>query len=333
MTLICYTTYKPKPETARTIRQVQQIVDAYRAKNLKINLRGIYYQLVTKNLIPNKREEYDRLKEIVGRARMAGMLHWESIEDRTRRLRENNHWDDPAEMMQSAIDWYEEDKWAGQPVQPEVWIEKDALAGVIEGVCEELDVPWFSCRGYGSMSELWKAGQRISRRWGGDENGEAGKRQPTIIFHLGDHDPSGKDMTWDIWKRLAVFQHYSPKSVDRHYEHEEAFNTTVFDAVDDFSVRRLALNWDQIEEYDPPPNPAKQTDSRHSTYETAFGEASWELDALEPEVIIALIREAVLGVRDDDAWFEAVEAQEAGRSELRDLLHHHNSSPDRAKET
>jgi len=157
--------------------------------------------------------------------------------------------------------------WANQERRCEVWIEKEALAGVIEGVCRELDCPYFACRGYVSQSEQWRAGVRFR----GD--------QPTVIIHLGDHDPSGIDMTRDNADRLAMFA--------------GAHKT---------EVRRIALNADQVEQYEPPPNPAKETDSRFQEYERLYGDQSWELDALEPATIADLIRSEVESIRDPDLW-------------------------------
>lgn len=79
---------------------------------------------------------------------------------------------------------------------------------------------------------------------------------------------------------------------------------------------RIALNMNQIEQYDPPPNPAKITDSRAEAYIAEFGSESWELDALEPAVLTALIEETVLAVRDEKRWSAKLEQEEEGRREL-----------------
>ena len=84
----------------------------------------------------------------------------------------------------------------------------------------------------------------------------------------------------------------------------------------EIEVKRLALNMPQVEQYNPPPNPAKITDSRAEKYIEEFGAESWELDALEPAVIAQLIRDAVVEVRDQDQWDEAVEKEEEQRSQL-----------------
>jgi hypothetical protein len=223
-----------------------------------------------------------------------------------------------------------------QPSRVEVWIEKDALVGVIEGICNDLDqVSFFSCRGYTSQSEVWGAAQRL---------GEFMKQgQDVIILHLGDHDPSGIDMTRDIRDRLEMFLRtdLTNTAIEEHREGlEDAFErtgtetakelrerdpeayaefhdkvTATYATYGSITVDRIALNMDQIDQYDPPPNPAKITDSRAVSYMAEYGEESWELDALEPAVLSDLVRDFVESVRDEEAW-AAAEAEEGEHRRL-----------------
>ena len=144
------------------------------------------------------------------------------------------------------------------------------MLGVIEGVCGDYRLPYFACRGNNSESEQYKAGKRF-------ESNLANCLIP-IVLHLGDHDPNGLDMTRDNRDRLAMF---ARRGVE---------------------VRRLALNMDQVERYRPPPNFAKESDTRYPAYVKNFGERCWELDALDPIVVAALIRAEVEGLIDADAW-------------------------------
>jgi hypothetical protein len=285
MPKICYVEKRFSEESLAVIAKANEIIEEYAQAGFDLTLRQLYYQFVARGLIANRDSEYKRLGGIVNDARLAGLVDWTAITDRTRYLRSNSHWDDPADIIASAASSYAIDKWDDQPHRVEVWIEKDALVGVIEPVCTKLDVPFFSCRGYTSASEMWGAAQRLLRHIEGG--------QEIVILHLGDHDPSGKDMTRDIQERLSLF---------------------VGDSVE---VQRLALNMDQVEEFDPPPNPAKVTDSRASAYIAEFGDESWELDALDPVVISGLIEDAILSLRDEDLW-EAKESTEArGRQGLK----------------
>ena len=269
MPKIAYREVQFEKKSLALIKICNAVIAEYDAQGFQLTLRQLYYQMVSRNVIPNQQKEYKRLGSVVNDARMTGLIDWLAIEDRTRNLRRLAHWNDPSEIIQDAAGQYRIDLWAEQVWRPEIWIEKDALAGVISGICAELDVPYFSCRGYTSQSEMWGAGQRL-QRW--IEGG-----QTPIIFHFGDHDPSGRDMTRDIKDRLELF-------------------------MGGVELQRLALLMDQVRKYNPPPNPAKTTDSRYAGYIEEFGTDSWELDALEPRVIVALIRSALTKLINRKPW-------------------------------
>ena len=256
-----------------------QIIFEYQAHSLTLTLRQLYYQFVARGHIPNTVQSYKRLGSIVNDARLAGLIDWDSIEDRTRNLESLGHWDNPGDIIRSARSSFRIGKWAGQAFRPEVWIEKEALAGVIQPVCNELDISYFACRGYVSQSEMYSAAQRLIRY---SEDG-----QVPVIIHLGDHDPSGIDMSRDISDRIEMFRRD-----------------------DDFTFIRIALNMDQVRELNPPPNPAKMTDSRFAGYITKFGAESWELDAIDPIRLQDLIRNTVLEYRDDEKYSKALDKEE-----------------------
>lgn len=255
------------------INFANDIIAEYAAQGFTLTLRQLYYQFVARDVLPNKQRSYDNLGALISDARLAGLIDWDAIEDRTRFLRGHTTFDNPSQSIQSALRRYRIDMWQGQDARVEVWIEKDALIGVIEQVCSKWDIDFFACRGYASQSELYAAGVRIRDRWRIDG-------QDTIVLHLGDHDPSGVDMTRDNEDRLSMF---AQRSVN---------------------VIRIALNMNQVEQYDPPPNPCKLGDTRSGPYIEKFGEESWELDALEPSVIADLIEEQVEPVIDFDLWNE-----------------------------
>ncbi|KKN45076.1 hypothetical protein LCGC14_0686580 [marine sediment metagenome] len=287
--------YKSKSfnnSTKTLIGQAEEIITEYQAQGFILTLRQLYYQFVARGYIENTERSYKRIGNITSDARRAGLIDWDAIEDRTRHLRRLSSWDSPQAILESAADDYHRDLWATQPIVVEVWIEKDALVGVIEDVCQRFDVPFFSCRGYVSDSEIWRAGVRAMPR-------DNKQHKDTIIYHLGDHDPSGIDMTRDIEERLALFSFNSP-----------------------IEVRRLALNMPQIEEFNPPPNPAKITDSRFRGYSNKYGDESWELDALEPQYIVDLITDNLNNDLDHALFSEIIEKQEEERKELRALIRH-----------
>ncbi len=280
------------------INQANAIIEEYRAQGFVLTLRQLYYQFVARDTFPDDRRwewadgrwkrdpdgtknaqpNYKWLAGIISDARLAGVVDWEAIEDRTRNLEKNWTFKSPKQAIQQIRKQYCIDMWANQDCRVEVWIEKEALTGIIEPVCTELDLPYFACRGYVSQSEQWVAGHRARARYNRED-------QHTIILHLGDHDPSGIDMTRDNRDRLKLFAGYRGKP----------------------TVERIALNMDQVEEFNPPPNPAKMTDPRAKEYIGIHGDESWELDALEPQFIDRLIRKHVDEWRDPGAWNEKVD--------------------------
>lgn len=263
------------------IKRVNGIISEYHSKGYDLTLRQVYYQLVARDVIPNNERSYKNLGNLISDGRLAGLIDWNAIIDRTRNLNRNSHWNSPAELVEACSEQFKFDKWEGQENYVEVWVEKDALKGIVGKVCGKLDVPYFSCRGYVSQSEMWEASQRLLL--------ESAKRD-TYIIHLGDHDPSGRDMSRDIVDRLEVFGCY-PR-----------FN-------------RIALNMDQIDQYNPPPNPTKITDSRADAYISEFGNECWELDALQPEVIDRLIHAEVSSVL-DMVQFNAMKQKEKDARKL-----------------
>jgi len=262
-----------RQETLDIIEMANAIVEEYKEKNLNLTLRQLYYQFVSRNLLSNTTSSYNKLGSIISNARLAGLLDWSAIEDRTRNLKGAAHWSDPGSIIKTALYSYRIDKWKNQEFYIEVWIEKEALIGVISGICDDLDINYFACKGYVSQSEMYKGAERMKYK--------NGKNKECIIIHLGDHDPAGIDMTRDIQERQNLF--CSPLYKDVY-------------------IKRIALNMDQIEKYNPPPNPVKLTDTKAKGYIKKFGNRNWELDALDPTTLKELIEETVLYYRDENIY-------------------------------
>jgi len=281
MSKIKYINKKFGAEALAVIAKANQIIADYTAQGFDLTLRQLYYQFVGRDLIENNEKSYKRLGSIIDDGRLSGLIDWSAILDRTRKVQSNPHWTSPAEIVSSCASQFRLDLWLHQPVRVECWIEKDALTGVIAGVCEGNDVPYFACRGYSSQSAMWRSAMRAR------ENDDS-HNQRTVILYLGDHDPSGIDMTRDVKDRMALL----------------SGNARII-------VERLALNIDQVKQYHLPPNFAKLTDARADDYIAKFGESSWELDALEPSVLVHLIQIAIDKWRDEDEWEKSVKGQRA----------------------
>lgn len=276
-----------------TISKVNRILANYRSQGFRLSLRQLYYQLVAADFIPNTPRSYKNLGNLISNARQSGMVDWDMIEDRNRETTIPAHWENPAEIVEAAASSFRIDKWKDQPYHIEVMVEKDALSGVLGPVCRTLDIGITANKGYSSSSTMYEIGKRLEIM--------QGKGKIICIIYLGDHDPSGIDMTRDVKERLFMYSNGC-----------------------DLEVVRLALNWDQIELWRPPENPAKETDSRYSAYSSKYGESSWELDAIEPKQLAALVTDAVTERRDEDLWEEAVEAENSMKEQLNNFVDEYN---------
>ncbi|WP_025157260.1 hypothetical protein [Leifsonia aquatica] len=290
MPYIAYQDYNPKPETAALIRWADAVARDYKSRGLDLTLRQLYYQGVSQNLFPNSERSYKNLGNAITMGRLGGRFDWDLLEDRTRNAGNTAWFGREIPTIQSLIEktrWQRTlDPWAGQERRIEVWVEKQALEQVAQRAAQEWRVPYLACKGYMSASEMWDAGYNRL----GDYIAEG---HSPLILHIGDHDPSGIDMTRDIEERLSLF------------------------AGGSVEVRRLALNWDQIEAYNPPPNPAKLSDSRAKGYIQEYGSSSWELDALRPELLIQILQDEIRGEVDQEMWDARMAEEDAAIAEMK----------------
>lgn len=275
--------------TLTMILVADKILSDFYSQGYILTLRQLYYQFVAADMIPNNEKSYGKLGNVINKARLAGLINWSHMEDRTRNARSNPHWDNPSEILDSAASSYRRDKWENQTHRIEVWVEKDALIGIVGDISSKLDVTCFSCRGYTSQSEMYSAGKRLDDYILND--------QIPVVLHLGDHDPSGIDMSRDIEERLSMFLYGN-----------------------EFEFKRIALTMEQIEELNPPPNPAKFTDSRYREYvHTHSTESCWELDALNPNYMTDLIERNILRYREEEKWEEMITVEETERSQIEEI--------------
>lgn len=271
------------PDSLHLIRIAEQICNDYAAQGYDLSLRQLYYQFVARDLLENTEKNYKRLGNVISDARLAGLIDWDIIKDRGRSTSIRAKWNSIGEIISACAEQYHVDLWAGQENHVEVMVEKQALEGVLEPVCHRWDVPFTANKGYSSSSALYEAGKRLQAKY---------REKELHIIYLGDHDPSGIDMTRDVEERLEQF------------------------ADSPVHVHRVALNMDQVELYRPPENPAKITDSRAVTYIRRFSSSSWELDALEPRTLAKLVEDKIKGLLDFNLFMERKEYRAAQREEL-----------------
>lgn len=278
---ICYTPLNMSAGRLALIDTANDIITEYRADGYTLTLRQLYYQFVARDIITNNERSYKNLGNAINDGRMAGLISWLAIEDRGRGIRPWLIEENERNVLRDIEYGFALDFWERQNTYVEVWVEKDALTSVIKRPCERYRVPYMPCKGYLSASEAWRAGRRFERMlYTGRE---------CVVIHLGDHDPSGLDMSRDNRDRLNIFT-----------------------GMEGVTLHRIALNMDQVEQYGPPPNPAKITDTRAADYITRYGGTSWELDALEPRVLSDLVTAAIERLIDPDVW-EATTIEENER--------------------
>ncbi|EAC4029427.1 hypothetical protein K9J90_001858 [Listeria innocua] len=289
MSKIVFKEMRFRADSLALIEKVNQIIKEYHRQGYELTLRQVYYQLVANGIIENKERSYKNLGSLISNARLAGLIDWNAIVDRTRFLRGFNYETSPENAIKRLSQRYGTDPWAGQKNHVEVWVEKDALVDIVGQASNKLNVDYFSCRGYVSQSAMFRSARRLAD-WQ-----LAGK--DITILHLGDHDPSGIDMSRDIEERLATFEIFP-------------------------DVKRIALNMDQVDEYTPVPNPTKLSDSRAADYISQFGYESWELDALQPRVIDDLISEHINPLIDWGLMESVKEECEEERRQLETVSYH-----------
>lgn len=239
------------------IESIDAIASEYSAQGMRITVRQVYYQCVSRGIMPNSKKEYEKISDLVADGRMAGLIDWDAIEDRTRYVRANAHWYSPQQIIKDAAEQYRIDTRATQPNYVEAWIEKDSLVSILEQTCSRLDVPCFSCRGFTSITALHEAAERFR------------DKENAIILYAGDHDPSGLKIPQVITERFTDFE----VNVQLH---------------------RIGLTLEQIRKLDLPPFPAKQSDNNFKEYFMNTGlTKSWELDALSPDTLSAMFENAI----------------------------------------
>lgn len=266
------------------IAQANEIIVSYQKQGYRMTLRQLYYQFVSRALIENTVRSYKNLGETLSDGRLAGLIDWEAIEDRVRQPRTPLQFNDVADLVNTATNyWYRLPRWEGQENYVELWVEKEALSGVLQPLAKKHHITLMVNKGYSSQSAMYEAAHRFLAEGAG---------KTCHLLYLGDHDPSGEDMVRDVQDRLAMFGA-------------------------DVEVEKLALTMAQVKQYDPPPNPAKLTDSRGAKYVEEHGEYSWEVDALPPNVLNQLIDGRVAELVDQELVDGVLAREEKDKAALR----------------
>lgn len=295
----------PKSDVLSTARR---IAEEYREHDLTLTVRQMYYQFVRRypDEYPSAVETYNRIKDILSEARYRGTFPIDMIEDRGREVRPgsfllNNTNVDVAldRCVQELETWpgyLQTSRWFNQPRHVSVWVEKDALSGVFEAPCDDLEVSWFACKGYPSVSALWEYLTALRRANSIHDYGF----KEAVILYFGDHDPDGLEIPEAAARGLDTLKQ-------------------TYGVLSQVPIRfeRVALSLEQIEEHNAPPFPAKETSSRFKKYREKTGlQDAWELDALEPLVLRDLITSSVDKLFSEHVWQENQVRVKRAREEL-----------------
>lgn len=152
-----------RPDTLARIEQVREIVAEY---DQKLTARQVFYQLVSRDLIPNTAESYKKTTTLLTDARYAGLVDWDAIEDRGRVPQARGEFAGLGELVDAALSSYRLPRWADQPNYVELWVEKQALAGVLWPIAARHHVTLMVNKGYSSASAMKESADRIKARSG-----------------------------------------------------------------------------------------------------------------------------------------------------------------------
>ncbi len=318
-----------KPETLARIEQAASIIAEYEGQ--KLTARQVYYQFVARDLIPNNEKSYKAMTNLLTDARYAGLISWDAIEDRGREPDVPNEWESIDDLVDAAVNQWRSPRWRDQPKYVELWVEKQALAGVLGPIARRAHVPLMVNKGYSSASAMKASAERMLTACGIEEiemqcdncagpyedrssrgkcnnceaetslmfryeNADGDQFEPekdVVVLYLGDHDPSGNDMVRDIKDRLTEF------------------------GVPNLTVQKIGLTMAQIRRFKPPPNPAKLTDARAAAYIAEFGNESWELDALPPRELNRLVETSINSNIDRELMNEVIRKENNERERVR----------------
>lgn len=323
---IIYRNTNFRADSLARIKQAQTIIAEY---SQKLTVRQLYYQFVSRDLISNTPRDYQNLTSLIADARYAGLISWDAIEDRGREPDVPSEWANIEELMDIAVKQFRLPRWAGQKHYVELWVEKQALAGVLAPIARRNHVTLMVNKGYSSASAMKSSAERMisacditvemvcgdctgldsildddeeercdlcGKRWKPKAYGDTDNKRTPVVLYLGDHDPSGEDMVRDIEDRLKEF------------------------GVSNVEVVKIALTMAQIKKFKPPPNPAKISDSRAAAYIAKHGAQSWEVDALPPKMLNQLITNAIEALVDVRKMGAVITQEDVQKKRLRVAL-------------
>jgi hypothetical protein len=271
------------PRLAAKTRVLWEAIQAeFRRQEPPMTVRQMFYRMSATSQVEKTEGGYRQVQRALAEMRRDGVVPYEWIADNSRQVHVVQTWDSVGSILEAAADGYRRDPWEMLDEQVQIWLEKDALAGVIKPVTFKYRVPLYVTRGYSSLSYLHDAAEEMRDA-----------EKPIVIYHLGDYDASGRDAARAIRESLR----------------------DDFDLAD-IEFHELAVTTEQIEEWGLQTRPAKQSDPRSK----GWGEIAVELDAIPPNRLRDLIDQAIQGHIDPQRWEASLQREVEERDRLQELV-------------
>jgi len=292
------------------IEAIMEVTAAEMQKGFAISLRGLFYKLVSQNLILNYLEPYQKLSSIVDDCKYSGLLDWNAIKvDGARDMRIDYSVDGIPDALNDTITQYKLNRQEGQSNYIEVWCEKETLVDILRRVTDKYHIPLCIVKGRNSSSAIYKGYQRFRE--------EIDTGRPAKLIYIGDHDPSGLDMIRDIEQRTAFMLKNSRVDYSRY---NASYNSTLEYKTllpEYFAVMPIALTMYQVKRYNLPDNYAKESDKLFNWYvQTYKTDKSWEVDALNSSVLTKLLEKTITGLMDLDLYENILQREAEDKAKL-----------------
>lgn len=269
---------KRSRRTRAELEDLDTAILAVCAADHPLSVRGVFYRVMSAGAVEKSEKSYAAVQRRVLHLRRVGELPYEWIADGTRWHVKDRSWSSVEQALDDAASSYRRALWHDQPVYVEVWSEKEAISSIVSPITSAWDVPLMIARGFASESFLWSTARTIRN-----------VEKPTVVYQLGDHDPSGVAAWEHVQKRLREF----------------APGTSI-------EFRRLAVTPEQIDSLSLPTRPTKQTDSRAKN----FTGNSVEVDAIPTTILKDIVEKAIVSHIDENAYELTRYAEEQERAGL-----------------
>lgn len=340
-------------DKAEIVKHIIDIANAYYQDDYVLTLRQLYYQLVARDIVPNHDKVYSKISSIKDDIVYSGKLDWNVFEDRGRVPKMAYYEDDIKGALEMTVNAYKLDRKTGQKNYIEVWTEKDAISSILKKATDPFTLLLVINKGYTSSTAIYTAYERILQAvtemkpvkilYFGDHDPSGIDMirdiKERILFMLtnGSQLYTLMGSVIEEWWDNNEYTLYDLAGMEGYEELPDLFHSDIdskklmdlFDAGkrllwlkehDLFEVVPVGLTMEQIREYNPPHNPAKITDPRAKSYIRRFGQVSWEVDALKPDVMLSIVRKAIQEYTDMEVYSEIIEKERAEKAVINEMI-------------